>query len=171
MVLARIGSREGLEFVARTVAAPNGPQGWSVAAILQDVPVESPTSRCSSPRSSPCWMPRTPARSRCSTWPTGSSRPASFWPHPAASRLARLRHSIESESDNDQGPALAACYALAMIPGPEALVLLERATQHPDPEVRLEALYAGAARASRARWSWPRPCWWIFGRTGADPAT
>jgi hypothetical protein len=65
-----------------------------------------------------------------------------LWPHPAPARLPRLRHFIQSENENDYGPALAACYALALIPGAEALELLELATQHPDPEVRLESLGA-----------------------------
>lgn len=141
-VLARIGSREGLEFVARTVAAPNGPQGWSVAAILQDVPVESPHVEVLFPTLEPLLDAEDSRALEVLNLANRLVAARKLWPHPAASRLARLRRSIESESDNDQGPALAACYALAMIPGPEALVLLERATQHPDPEVRLEALYA-----------------------------
>lgn len=144
MVLARIGSREGLEFVARTVAAPSGPQGWSLSAILSEVPVESPHVEVLFPTLEPLLDTEDSRALEVLNLANRLVAARKLWPHPAASRLARLRHSIESESDNDQGAAIAACYALAMIPGPEALVLLERATHHPDPEVRLEALYAGS---------------------------
>lgn len=142
MVLARIGAREGLEFVARTVAAPHGPQGWSVASILSEVPVESPHVEALFPALEPLLDAEDSRALEVLNLANRLVAARKLWPHPAATRLDRLRRSIESESDNDQGLALAACYALAMIPGPEALVLLERAAHHPDSEVRLEALYA-----------------------------
>jgi hypothetical protein len=128
MVLAHIGAREGLEFVAQKVAAPDGPTGLSVWAILDAL---MPLLDVEDARALEVLnlANRLVAARR-------------LWPHPAATRLARLRHFIQSENENDYGPALAACYALALIPGAEALELLELATQHPDPEVRLESLYA-----------------------------
>lgn len=142
MVLARIGSREGLEFVARTVAAPDGPQGLSVAVILEEVPVESPYVEVLFPTLEPLLDAEDSRALEVLNLANRLVAARKLWPHPVATRLPRLRRYIESESENDYGPALAACYALALIPGAEALVLLERATQHPDPEVRLEALYA-----------------------------
>ncbi|KFE68371.1 hypothetical protein DB31_7608 [Hyalangium minutum] len=142
MVLARIGSREGLEFVARTVAAPNGPQGLSIAVILEEVPVESPHVEVLFPALEPLLDAEDSRALEVLNLANRLVAARQLWPHPAATRLPRLRRYLESESENDYGPALAACYALALIPGAEALVLLERATQHPDPEVRLEALYA-----------------------------
>jgi HEAT repeat protein len=142
MVLARIGAREGLEFVARTVAAPDGPQGLSVAVILEDIPVESPHVEVLFPTLTPLLDGEDSRALEVLNLANRLVAARRLWPHPVATRLPRLRRYIESESENDYGPALAACYALALIPGAEALELLELATQHPDPEVRLEALYA-----------------------------
>jgi hypothetical protein len=63
-------------------------------------------------------------------------------PHPAAARLDRLGRYLEADDENRYDAAISACYALAFIQGPEALALLEQATQHPDPMVRLEAQFA-----------------------------
>jgi len=142
MVLARIGAREGLEFVARTVAAPDGPQGLSVAVILENVPVQTEDVDVLFPTLAPLLDVEDSRALEVLNLANRLVAARRLWPHPVATRLPRLRRWIESESENDYGPALAACYALALIPGAEALELLELATQHPDPEVRLESLYA-----------------------------
>jgi hypothetical protein len=142
MVLARIGAREGLEFVAQKVAAPDGPTGLSVMAILEDVPVKTAPVEALFPTLTPLLDVEDARALEVLNLANRLVAARRLWPHPAATRLARLRRFIESENENDYGPALAACYALALIPGAEGLELLELATQHPDPEVRLEALYA-----------------------------
>jgi hypothetical protein len=142
MVLARIGAREGLEFVARTVAAPDGPRGMQLAAIVENVPVESEHVDVLFPMLAPLLDVEDERALAVLNLSNRLVAARKLWPHPAATRLGRLRHFIESESEDDYGAALAACYALALIPGTEALELLELATQHPEPEVRMEALYA-----------------------------
>jgi HEAT repeat protein len=147
MVLARIGAREGLVFVARTMAAPNGPTGMRAAAILEEVPVESPHVEVLFPTLEPLLDVEDARSLEVLNLANRLVAARQLWPHPAATRLERLRRFIQSESENDYGPALAACYALALIPGAEALELLELATQHPDPEVRLESLYSRSRQA------------------------
>ncbi|HYH97042.1 hypothetical protein [Hyalangium sp.] len=142
MVLARIGAREGLAFVARAVVAPDGPTGLSVAVILEGVPVETEHVDVLFPTLAPLLDVEDARALEVLNLANRLVAARRLWPHPVATRLARLRRSIESENENDYGPALAACYALALIPGAEPLELLELASQHPEPEVRLESLYA-----------------------------
>jgi hypothetical protein len=142
MVLAHIGAREGLEFVAQKVAAPDGPTGLSVWAILERVPTDTASVEALFPTLTPLLDVEDARALEVLNLANRLVAARRLWPHPAADRLARLRHFIQSENENDYGPALAACYALALIPGAEALELLELATRHPDPEVRLESLYA-----------------------------
>jgi hypothetical protein len=142
MVLARIGAREGLEFVARVVAAPDGPTGLSVAAILEGVSAETESVDVLFPTLAPVLDVEDARALEVLNLANRLVAARRLWPHPVATRLARLRRSIKSENEDDYGPALAACYALALIPGAEALELLELASQHPDPEVRLESLYS-----------------------------
>ncbi|MFL5348130.1 MAG: hypothetical protein ACJ8AT_25335, partial [Hyalangium sp.] len=141
-VLARIGSQEGLSFVAQRVAAPDGPRRMDVAVILEEVPVQSPHVDVLFPALAPLLDVEDERALEVLNLANRLVAARKLWPHPVATRLERLRRYIESENENDDGPALAACYALALIPGPESVALLELASRHSDPEVRLESLYA-----------------------------
>jgi hypothetical protein len=142
MVLARIATREGLAFVTQRVTAPDGPRSLDVAAILEGVPVQTEDVDVLFPALAPLLDVEDARSLEVLNLANRLVAAKRLWPHPVATRLHRLRRFIQSEAENDDGPALAACYALALIPGAEALELLELASQHPDPEVRLESLYA-----------------------------
>lgn len=140
--LALIGAREGLVFVAQRLAAPDGPRRMDIALILEEVPVQSPHVEVLFPALEPLLDVDDERALEVLNLANRLVAARKLSPHPAATRLERLRRYIESENENDFGPALAACYALALIPGPEPVALLELASRHPDPEVRLESLYA-----------------------------
>jgi hypothetical protein len=140
-VLALIGEREGLEFVARTVGALDGPRDYMVSLALESVPADTEHADVLFPALSPM-LDREDSRA-ISVLDLANRLVAAgrLKPHPAATRMERLRHYVEREDDNAHDAAIAACYAASLIPDAQSLELLELGSRHPDPMVRLEALY------------------------------
>ncbi|MDY7232227.1 HEAT repeat domain-containing protein [Hyalangium rubrum] len=153
-VLAMIGSREGLAFVARTLAEPKGPSDYMVSFALEAIPADTEHVEALFPTLEPVLDFEDDRAVMVLDFANRLAMAGRLRPHPAATRLDRLQRVIESEDEGRYGHAISACYALASIPGARALELLEIASQHPDPLVRMEALYSkvrhGAPDAAEA---------------------
>lgn len=142
-VLALIGTRESLAFVARTLAAPDGPRDYMAPVALEAIPLETEHVDVLFPTLTAALALPDYRASAVLDLANKLVAAGRLSPHPAATRMDLLRQALDSEEDGP-APALtgvSVCYALSLMPGPEALELLEQAKEHPDPEVRLEALY------------------------------
>lgn len=141
-ILAFIGSKDALLFVAERIAEESGPSDFLVAVALEAVQADTPHLDVLFPALSPVLGYADFRAVAVLDLANRLALAGNLEPHPAADYLHQLRGFIESTNDEEFGRALSSCLALAFIPGRAAEKLLLRALDHQNPNVRVEAAYS-----------------------------
>lgn len=143
-VLASIGRREGLLFLAEKLADEDGPTDFGVETALRAVATEPQNLELLFPKLTETFAFKDFRAVAVVDFANRLMANDKLTSHPAGEHLEVLAAWIDSQDPQTEGYAVSACYALSFIGGVKAKMLLEKARMHRDKHVRLEAAYARA---------------------------
>ncbi len=145
-ILALLGSKEALAFIADRIKEENGPKDFMISVALGAINPKTPHVDVLFPALAPVLAYSDFRAVAVLDLASQLALAGSLKRHPGADQLDKLRGFIASKDEGEFSYAHSACLALAFIPGAAAEKLLVTAEDHPDSNVRLEATYALARR-------------------------
>lgn len=141
-ILALIGTPEGLQKIVTELTNPNWPADYMVAVILDSIADDVAGVELLFPALESILSNNDFKAVALIDFANRFMRLGRLQVYPYPNCIPLLRTWIEERQSELYSYAVTACAALCYLPGAESIKVLNLAKDHPDPMVRLEALYS-----------------------------